>query len=69
MMIVWTNTEIMVFYIVLGMVAFKLWTVWHVSKKSKASFEGRLIFLWGISGMTLFTLIAKTYISYQMGLA
>lgn len=68
-MVEWTTTEIAVFMAVLAMVAFKLWTVWHVSNKSNASFEGRLIFLWGIAGMTIFTLVAKTYISYQMGMA
>ncbi|WP_286238604.1 hypothetical protein [Neptuniibacter halophilus] len=68
-MVVWSNTEIAVFFVVLGMVAFKLWTVWHVSNKARATLEGRLIFIWGIAGMTLFTLAAKTYISYQMGMA
>lgn len=68
-MVVWSNTEIAVFIAVLVMVFFKLWTVWHVSNKAKASIEGRMIFLWGIAGMTLFTLAAKTYISYQMGMA
>ena len=67
-MVIWTATEIGVFIAVLLMVAFKLWTVWHVSNKAKATLEGRLIFLWGIAGMTAFTLLAKTYISYQMGL-
>lgn len=68
-MVIWSDTEIAVFFVVLAMVGFKLWTVWHVSNKAKASFEGRLIFLWGIAGMTLFTLAAKSYISYQMGIA
>ena len=67
-MVAWSNTEITVFFAVLGMVAFKLWSVWHVSNKSKASREGRFIFLWGITGMTTFALLAKTYVSYQMGL-
>lgn len=68
-MIIWSNTEIAVFLAVLAMVAFKLWTVWHVSNKSNATFEGRLIFLWGIAGMTVFAMLAKTYISYQMSMA
>lgn len=67
-MVIWSTTEIAVFMAVLGMIAFKLWTVWHVSNKAKATIEGRMIFLWGIAGMTLFTLAAKSYISYQMGI-
>ncbi|WP_415912155.1 hypothetical protein [Neptuniibacter sp. QD37_11] len=48
------------------MILFKFWTVWHVSKKAQATIEGRMIFLWGIVGMSTFVLLAKTYISYQM---
>ena len=67
-MVIWSDTELLVFALVLGMVIFKIWTVWHVSRQAKASKEGKLIFLWGITGMTTFALLAKGYISYQMGM-
>lgn len=65
-MVIWSNTELVVYSLVLGMIFFKFWTVWHVSKKAQATIEGRMIFLWGIIGMSTFILLAKTYISYQM---
>lgn len=65
-MIQWSQSEMWVFYALIGMVLFKLWSVWHVSLKAKADTHGKLIFLGLISLMTLFGLGAKTYISYMM---
>lgn len=67
-MILWTTTEVAVFIALIAMVILKIWTVCHVAKKSNASREGRIIFIWGISGLTAFAVIAKSYISYQMGI-
>mgnify|MGYP000273881368 CR=1 FL=1 len=67
-MVQWTTTEIAVFIAVALMIVFKLWSVWHVSVKAKASREGRFIFLGGISAMSLFGIGAKLFISYQMGM-
>jgi len=65
-MVEWTTTEVWVFAAVLGMVVFKLWSVWHVSLKARADKVGKLIFLGLIVGMTLFGVGAKTYISMMM---
>jgi len=67
-MVVWSTTEIVVFFLVGLMVLFKLWSVWHVANRSKANRSGRLIFLGLISTLTLFGVGAKAYISYQMGI-
>lgn len=67
-MIVWSQTEIAVFIAVGLMVVFKLWSVWHVSLKSRANRQGRMIFLGLISCMTLFGIIAKFWISHQMAI-
>ena len=66
-MVIWSTTEIWVFSTLLLMIAFKLWSVWHVSLKAKADRTGKLIFLGLISGLTLFGLFAKSYISMMMG--
>jgi len=65
-MVIWSNTELLVYSLVLAMILFKFWTVWHVSKQAQAIAEGRMIFLWGIIGMSTFVLLAKTFITYQM---
>lgn len=57
-----------VFALVGGMVLFKLWSVWHVSRQAKANREGKLIFLGVITSITLFGVGAKFYISMMMGL-
>lgn len=67
-MVVWSDTEVAVFYVVALMIVFKLWTVWHVSLKANANAAGRMIFLGIISGLTLFGIAAKFYISSVMGM-
>ncbi len=67
-MMMWSQTEIMVFYVLLAMLGYKLWTVWHVARKSKANREGKLIFIGVISGLSLFAAGAKLYIGHMMGL-
>lgn len=67
-MVVWSDAEVAVFVAVILMVVVKLWTVWHISIKAEASFEGKVIFLGLVSGLTLFGLLAKLYISSVMGL-
>ena len=66
-MVQWSTTEVAVFFALIGMVIFKLWTVWHVSLKSGANREGRAIFLGLLTGMTLFGVGAKFYISHMLG--
>lgn len=66
-MVIWSTSEKLVFVALLMMVILKLWTVWHVANRYKASCEGRMIFVWGITGMTAFAVVAKSYVSYQMG--
>ncbi|MBY4677145.1 hypothetical protein [Marinobacterium arenosum] len=67
-MVIWSTTEIVVFAAVALMVLFKLWSVWHVARRSQANREGKLIFLGVISSLTLFGIGAKLYISHQMGI-
>ncbi|RTE64624.1 hypothetical protein EH243_16090 [Amphritea opalescens] len=65
-MVIWTTSEIYVFIAVIGMIVFKLWSVWHVSLQAKANREGRVIFLGLLSDLTLFGLTAKIYISHVL---
>lgn len=67
-MVIWSSAEVGVFFALIGMIILKIWTVWHVAKKSNATREGRLIFVWGITGLTAFAVAAKSFISYQMGI-
>lgn len=66
-MVNWSDTELAVFSIVGILVLFKLWTIWHVASKAKASRTGKLMFMGLISGLSLFGVGAKLWISYQMG--
>ncbi|MFT6351523.1 MAG: hypothetical protein ACJAZ4_001036 [Neptuniibacter pectenicola] len=66
-MVIWSTGEIVVFFAVIGMIIFKLWSVWHVSLKAGANREGRAIFLGLITGLTLFAITAKIYISHVLG--
>jgi hypothetical protein len=66
-MVIWSTSEISVFIAVIGMIVFKLWSVWHVSLKAGANLEGRTIFLGILGGLTLFGLTAKIYISHVLG--
>ncbi|WP_177201137.1 hypothetical protein [Neptunomonas qingdaonensis] len=50
------------------MILYKFWSVWTVSKQSKASREGKMIFIGLISGATVFGVMAKLYISMAMSL-
>ncbi|BBB29687.1 hypothetical protein [Neptunomonas japonica] len=63
------DSEIFVIICVTGMILFKFWSVWTVSNDSKASREGKLIFLGLISGASVFGIMAKLYISMAMGLS
>lgn len=63
------DSEIFVIICVVGMVLFKFWSVWTVSKDAKASREGKLIFVGLISGVSVFGIMAKLYISMAMGLS
>ncbi|MDO6515243.1 hypothetical protein Q4486_13950 [Neptuniibacter sp. 2_MG-2023] len=65
-MVIWSTGEIFVFFAVIGMIVFKLWSVWHVSLKAGANREGRVIFLGLITGLTLFGITAKIYISHVL---
>lgn len=67
-MVVWSDVEIAVFFVVILMIGVKLWTVWHVSLKSKASKEGKMIFLGLIAGFSIFGILAKVYITKMMGM-
>ncbi|KXJ51261.1 MAG: hypothetical protein AXW15_04795 [Neptuniibacter sp. Phe_28] len=66
-MVIWSTGEIVVFFAVIGMIIFKLLSVWHVSLKAGANREGRAIFLGLITGLTLFAITAKIYISHVLG--
>ena len=66
-MVIWSTGEIVVFFAVIGMIIFKLWSVWHVSLKAGANRKGRTIFLGLITGLTLFAITAKIYISHVLG--
>lgn len=66
-MVNWSDTEVAVFSIVGMLVLYKLWTVWHVASQANASRTGKLMFLGLISGLSLFGVGAKVWISYQMG--
>ncbi|WP_028470833.1 DUF2788 domain-containing protein [Neptunomonas japonica] len=63
------DSETFVIICVTAMILFKFWSVWTVSKDSKASREGKLIFLGLISGVSVFGIMAKLYISMAMGLS
>ncbi|MDO6563887.1 hypothetical protein Q4488_10885 [Amphritea sp. 1_MG-2023] len=65
-MITWTTSEIYVFITVIVMILLKLWSVWHVALKAGANREGRIIFLGLLSGLSLFGLTAKLYISHVL---
>lgn len=65
-MVIWSTSEMGVFIAVIGMIVFKLWSIWHVSLKSGANREGRAIFLGLLTGLTLFGLTAKVYISHVL---
>lgn len=67
-MVQWSTTEIAVFVAVLFAIGFKLWSVWHIQICASATREGKLIFLGLVSGLTLFALAAKFFISYQMSI-
>ncbi|MBR9882659.1 MAG: hypothetical protein GYB21_02960 [Oceanospirillales bacterium] len=67
-MVQWSNTEIAVFIALLFAIGFKLWSVWHVQICAKATREGKMIFLGLVSGLTLFAIAAKFFISYQMAI-
>lgn len=62
------DSEIFVAICLIAMILFKFWSVWNVSKQSKATREGKLIFIGLISGATVFGLMAKLYISMAMSL-
>ncbi len=66
-MVNWSDTELAVFSVVGVLVLFKLWTIWHVATKANASRTGKLMFMGLISGLSLFGVGAKLWISYQMG--
>jgi len=65
-MVIWSTSEVSVFIAVIGMIIFKLWSVWQVSLKAGANREGRVIFLGLLSGLTVFGLTAKIYISHVL---
>jgi len=65
-MVIWSTSEVGVFIAVIGMIIFKLWSVWQVSLKAGANREGRVIFLGLLSGLTVFGLTAKIYISHVL---
>ncbi|WP_372742525.1 hypothetical protein [Neptunomonas sp.] len=62
------DSEIFVLVCVILMIMYKFWSVWTVSKQSKASREGKMIFIGLISGATVFGVMAKLYISMAMSL-
>ncbi|WP_372739511.1 hypothetical protein [Neptunomonas sp.] len=62
------DSEIFVLACVILMIMYKFWSVWTVSKQSKASREGKMIFIGLISGATVFGVMAKLYISMAMSL-
>ncbi|SFG33390.1 hypothetical protein SAMN05216175_105231 [Neptunomonas qingdaonensis] len=62
------DSEIFVLVCVILMILYKFWSVWTVSKQSKASREGKMIFIGLISGATVFGVMAKLYISMAMSL-
>jgi uncharacterized oligopeptide transporter (OPT) family protein len=61
------DSEIFVLACVVAMILFKFWSVWTVARQSKASREGKFIFIGLISGATVFGVMAKLYISMAMG--
>lgn len=63
------DSETFVIVCVTGMILYKFWSVWTVSKDAKASREGKLIFLGLIGGASIFGIMAKLYISMAMGLS
>ncbi|MFB9887273.1 hypothetical protein ACFFLH_12710 [Balneatrix alpica] len=50
----------------IAMVGLKFWTVWRVAKDAQANREGKWLFLGILTGLSVFALLAKVFISYQL---